>query len=179
MAGNSAQDEWVLRVLQVAVGTGGGTSEQGSAETEEEEFGADLKELGLDVSDIWKAARSAFQEATESVDAQISLLQKELRESDEADLQEIAEFGLNGLTANTRVPLLAALAQAGDGSATSLKKAAPRIEQAATAFIKQLSTDPRVAACDENPFGVPMAIVPTYQDAIDQLLNAVQLAQRG
>lgn len=180
MAGNAAQDEWVLRVLQVAIGTGSGAPERSSKEREgEQEFGSDMEELGLSLDDIWKAARDAFQEAAESVDAQITLLQRELRGSDETDLQEIAEFGLNGLTANTRVPLLTALTAAGRGNVMLLKKAAPKIEQAATAFINQLSTDPRVAACDENPFGVPVTIIATYQDAVDQLLNAVKLAQRA
>jgi hypothetical protein len=176
MAANTAQDEWVLRVLQVSVGTGQDASE--SAE-DEEEFDNDLAELGLDATDIWKAARDAFQGAVAEVDAQISALQAELRSSDDADFQEIAEFGLNGLTRNTRVPMQVALREAGSGSLAELKKAAPKIEQAASAFIGQLSGNPQVAACDDNPFGVPVAILDTYQDAVDQLLTAVKAALRA
>ncbi|MDE2005714.1 MAG: hypothetical protein KGI51_04035 [Rhodospirillales bacterium] len=180
MAGNAAQDEWVSRVLQISLKGRGGTAEQSSVESEgEDAFGSDLEDLGLDAGDIWKAARDAFQQAADSVDTQLSLLQKELRSSDETDLQEIAEFGLNGLTRNTRVPLMTALREAGDGSAALLKKAAPKIETAATAFIKQLSGDPRIVACDDNPFGVPVTILATYQDAVTQLLNAVRLASRA
>ena len=180
MAGNAKQDEWVLRVLQVSVGTRGAVSEQASEEAESEQgFDNDLDALGLDVTDIWKAARESFQQAAEAVDTQISSLQAELRQSEETDLQEIAEFGLNGLTANTRVPLQTALTEAGRDNITLLKKAAPKIAQAATAFINQLSGDPRVAACDDNPFGVPVTILATYQDAIDELLTAVKAAQRS
>lgn len=170
MPASLEKNAWVTRVLGVQVAS--------ESETAEEEFGADLDELGLDVSDIWKAARSAFDAATESVDAQIKLLQQELSSSDDYELEEIAEFGLNGLTGNTRVPLLAALQEAGDGSKELLQSAGPKIEKAAQAFIGQLSSDPRVAACDENPFGVDLAIAATYQGAIEQLLDAVRAAQR-
>jgi hypothetical protein len=171
MPASFEQNAWVAQVLGIEVGS--------ESETEEGEFGADLEEFGLDVSDIWKAAREAFDLATESVDAQISALQKELRNSNDYELEDIAEFGLNGLTGDMRVPLLAALREADNGTKTQLQAAGPKIEKAAQAFISQLTTDPRVAACDDNPFGVDLAIAATYQDATDQLLDAVRAARRG
>jgi hypothetical protein len=168
MPGSSEQNAWVSRVLGLSAG--------GESETDEEEFGEDFEELGLDVSDVWRAARRAFDVATESVDAQIKALQSELRESEDYQLEEIAEYGLNGLTNNTRVPLIAALLESGDGSKKQLQTAGPKIEKAAQTFITQLNSDPRVAACDQNPFGIELAIAVTYQDAVDQLLNAVRAA---
>lgn len=175
MPANDDQIQWVFRILGIEIGAQGETE----AEETEEEFGADLDELGLDVSDIWHAARNAFEAAAASVDAQISALQRELRNSEDYELEEIAEFGLNSLTNNTRVPLQAALIEAGDGSKAKLRSAGPKIEKAAQAFLSQISGDPRVAACDDNPFGVDIAIVDTYQGAVEQLLDAVKAAQRG
>lgn len=167
MTAETNQNEWVFRVLGVQ-----------SPQQEDEEFEAELEEVGLDLSDIWEAARSSFESATESVNGQISALQSALRASEDDELVEIAEFGLNGITGNTRVPLQAALMEAGSGSKENLIAAAPKIEKAAQAFINQLATDPRVAACDDNPYGVPMSIYDTYNGAIQEVLTAVRLAQR-
>ena len=175
MPASAKQHEWVSRVLGIKVGAAS-KSETNAAE---EEFGADLGDLGLDVSDLWYAARKAFDSATASVDAQISALQHELRSSGDYELEEVAEFGLNGLTNNTRVPLLASLLEAGDGSKENLQSAAPKIAKAAQAFMSQLSGDLRVAACDQNPFGIDVAIVATYQGAVVQLLDTVRAARRG
>jgi hypothetical protein len=170
---NAKQREWIARVLGVEIDVGPTT------EPAQEEFRADLDDLGLAVGDLWQAARKALDAATTSVSGQISALQHELRASEDYQLEEIAEFGLNGLTNNTRVPLLAALLEAGDGSKAKLRLTAPKIEKAAQAFMSQLSSDPRVAACDQNPFGVDVAIVATYQGALEQLLYTVRAAQRG
>jgi hypothetical protein len=175
MPANAKQHEWISRVLGIKVGT----ESKSVTEAAEEEFGADLGDLGLDVSDLWHAARKAFDAATASVDAQISALQHELRISEDYELEEVAEFGLNGLTGNTRVPLLASLLEAGDGSKANLQSAAPKIAKAAQAFMSQLSSDARVAACDKNPFGIDVAIVATYQSAVVQLLDTVRAAGRG
>jgi hypothetical protein len=175
MPASAKQHEWVSRVLGIKVGAVS-KSETGAAE---EEFGADLGDLGLDVSDLWHAARKAFDAATASVDAQISALQHELRISEDYELEAVAEFGLNGLTRNTRVPLLASLLEVGDGSKANLQSAAPKIAKAAQAFMSQLSSDARIAACDQNPFGIDVAIVATYQGAIVQLLDTVRAARRG
>ncbi len=174
MPANATQREWIARVLGIKLDVAP-TTETAA----EGEFNTDLDDLGLEVGDLWQAARKAFDAATTSVSAQVSALQHELRASDDYQLEAIAEFGLNGLTNNTRVPLLAALLEAGDGSKANLQVIAPKIEKAAQAFMSQLGSDPRVGACDKNPFGVDVAIVATYQGAVEQLIYTVRAARRG
>lgn len=165
MPGTDEQNQWIGRVLGIELG-----GDQGS-----ESAPLDLDELGLSVMEVWGAARDSFRAATEEVDGQIRELQAALRESDDMDLQEIAEFGLNALTGNTRVPLLAALQEA-SGGVTQLKESAAKVKKAIADFRNQLNSEPRVAACDDNPFGVTVAIVDTYEGALDALEHAVSLA---
>ena len=161
------QNDWVARVLGVGANTSPGVPEGESL---------DLAALGLDTSDLWQGAVQTFQNAVEAVDGQISELQATLRDSDDPELHEIAEFGLNGVTGNTRVPLMAAMREAGDGGAAQLTAAKPKLTRAIDAFRKQLASEPRIAACDTNPFDVPVAIQSTYEDALDQLENVLKRA---
>ncbi|MBV9251790.1 MAG: hypothetical protein JO227_21425 [Acetobacteraceae bacterium] len=40
----------------------------------------------------------------------------------------------------------------------------------------QLASDPRIAACDENPLGVTVSIRDTYADALDTLEDVARAA---
>ncbi len=157
--------EWLQRVLGVSV--------MQDAPAEEEDMGPEA--LGLDVSDMWQAATDAFRSATATVDSQITGLQSALRQETDPELDQIAELGLNALTRNTRVPLMAALMEAGDGSGERLKAAAPKLRKAIDSFRSVLSSDPKIAACDDNPFEVEVTIVETYSEALDQLDDALAL----
>ncbi|HLY55489.1 MAG TPA: hypothetical protein VKS60_08035 [Stellaceae bacterium] len=161
---------WVERVLGVK---SGGESEEPELDVEGET--AELKAMGLEVSDIWLSAVEAFEAATEEANGQISQLQAALRETDDIDLHDIADSGLNALTENTRVPLMAAIRDAGAGGPVQLKKAAPKILQTVEAFRAQLAS-PQVQACDNNPFGVQVSFGATFSDALDQLAHAAKLA---
>ncbi len=143
---SDAQGGWVLRVLGVDVraGASGG-------------------------SGIAAAARQ-WQAASETVDAQISRLQSVLRDSGDDELKQIAEFGLNAITVNRKVPLMAALmsAQAGD------RRAVEDLQKAVIAFRIQIESDARVAVCDDNPFGVQVSIRGVLIPALEHLLKATQ-----
>lgn len=157
------KDEWVRRTLGITLNRDEGLD------------AAELAELGLDLTDMWVAARAAFQRATEQVDAQISALQTALRDSEDPDYEEIAEFGLNGLTDNTRVPLQAAIMETKAGTTTDLRAAAPKLIKAVVAFRSQLSSDARIEACDDNPLDIQVSIRETYGDALDRI-EAVAVA---
>ena len=171
MPATDQQNAWILRVLGVMAGEQRlATPANGAAAS------ASLAELGLGVVDIWVSARDAFREATEAVNVQVSELQGALRDTYDPALQDIAELGLNALTRNTRVPLLTAIMEVGNGSPEQLKKSAPKLTNAIAAFRAVLTADPRIAACDNNPFAVQVAIVDTYAGALGQLEYAVSLA---
>ena len=122
--------------------------------------------------DRWKAARAAWETAMETVDGQIAALQQMLRGSGDEELEEIAEFGLNAVTAGHKVPLMAAMMEIGAGSAETLAKSGPKALAMVQAFRGHIESDERVAACDENP-GVPVSIRATLGPALAGLEAAL------
>jgi hypothetical protein len=112
-----------------------------------------------------KAAASAWREASEAVDAQISKLQAALKADDDEEMQEIADFGLNGLTSGHKVAVTAALLGAQGGNSADV----PKLAAAARKFQQFLESDERIEACDENPFGVPCDIRGQLIPALGQL----------
>jgi hypothetical protein len=163
MPGDEVKDAWAERFLGLDLGG-------------EDDADMSLAALGLEPIDIWQAACQAFETATYSVDAQITDLQGALRDSDDLELQDIAEFGLSGFTGDTRVPLLAALHEAGRTDMGRVKAASSKIMQAIAAFRSQIMSEPRIAACDNNPFGVNVSIRDTYDGALEQLETAAKAA---
>lgn len=141
------QMEWVRRVLGVKIG------DAGAAESAEA-VGRALLE--------WRAV-------SDLVDNQIARLQATLRGSDDEELAAIAEFGLNGVTGNHKVPLLAALMGASAGNAGDRAK----LPGIVLAFRNYLENDEAVEACDENPFGVTVSIRQSLVAALKQVELAI------
>ena len=149
------QVAWVGRVLGVTLPGGGQAGGSGGAPR------APGRAFG--------AACAEFQAASEAVDAQIGSLQAALRGQEDGELQEIAEYGLNALTGNHRVRLMAALIGAQRGNAGDLAKL-PALIAGRKDFLDE---DDRVEACDDNPFGVAVSIRTTLGAALDRLGAAV------
>jgi hypothetical protein len=151
---SAKQDGWIARVLGVNV------TEAGlKAGTAPKLGGAGIV-----------AACDAWHDASEAVDAQIAALGKALRDSGDEELEEIADFGLNAVTANHKVPLMAALVELGSGSPEAIAKSGPKVLAAALAFRKHIESDARVAACDENPLGLAVSI----RDTLGPVLAALE-----
>ena len=124
----------------------------------------------------WSVAKTAWENAVETVDAQLGKLQQALRSSDDEELQEIAEFGLNGVTGNFRVPLLAVMQDIDDARDDARGPHARRAAKIAAGFLQHIQNETKVEACDENPFGVQVSIRRTLGGALAQLTDAVKLA---
>ncbi|MBW4090456.1 MAG: hypothetical protein HIU82_05015 [Proteobacteria bacterium] len=152
-----AQAAWVQRVLGVALpssrGLGGGTGGGTAAD--------------------WPAARRAWQAASEAVDSQIAGLQAVLRRSGDDTLEEIAEFGLNGVTGNHRVRLMAALMELGSGDPVAMRKSGPKALGIVRAFDSFLGASEAIEVCDANPFGVAVSIRTTLGAALQQMATAL------
>jgi hypothetical protein len=116
----------------------------------------------------WKAAREAWQGASDLVDNQLGKLQAKLREETDAELKQIAEFGINAVTGGHKVPLMAAMRDIGSGESADPTVLA-EAKQAADDFLAHLKSDARVAACDENPFGVSVTLRSTLGGALERL----------
>ena len=117
-------------------------------------------------------AVAAWQRALDAVGAQITALQKVLRPAPDPALQDIAEFGLGAMTGSHKVKLQAALLEIPAGAASGPKAvAAARL---ADAFLAHVAADPRIAACDANPFQVQMSIRRTLTPARAALRGALE-----
>lgn len=150
MSATAADDprrEWVARVLGVSLQTG----------------------ASGDAAARWQSARAAWETASAAVDVQITALQAALRAIDDDELHQIAETGLNAITGDHRVPVMAAVAEIGAGGAADLARAAPKALAAVRAFQAHLAADPRVKACDSNPFGVAMSVQATLGAALAKM----------
>lgn len=122
----------------------------------------------------WKAARAEWDAASETVDGQIGALQAALRQSGDDTLEEIAEFGLNGVTGNYRVPLMAALMGLGAGSPAAMRKSGPKALKIINDFRTYLESSEAVEVCDANPFGTPVTIRATLGGALGGLAAALE-----
>lgn len=134
--------------------------------------GADLEAA----RSAWSEARAAYQDATEEVDRQISALQNALRASDDEELEDIAETGLNGITGNFRVPMMAAVADLDRAAGEAFRAAAAKALSNIKAFHDYIEADERVEAVDENPFGVRVSIRGTLGGALSEMQRALSMA---
>jgi hypothetical protein len=106
----------------------------------------------------WAAAKTSWRDALDGVDAQIAKLQVALRAQNDPELTRIADHGLNGVTGNFKVPLMAAVMDIDAARGEALRKAAQKGSRAARAFAKYLATEETVRVTDDNPFDVPVTI---------------------
>jgi hypothetical protein len=123
----------------------------------------------------WSGAKRAWTQASESVDVQIAKLQKALKQTGDPELQQIAEFGLNGVTGNFKVPLMAALTEVDNARDEVVATPARRAAGIAAAFLKHIESAPTVAVCDSNPL-TPVSIRATLSPALRALAQAAALA---
>ncbi len=121
----------------------------------------------------YRKARADWNDAIEAVDAQIERLAQALRATGVPVLQEISNAGLNGVTGNHKVPLMAALMEIGPGSPETLAKSGAKALAAVRAFRSHIESDKRIAACDDNPLDIPVAVRATLGPALAELDQAL------
>jgi hypothetical protein len=124
----------------------------------------------------WGTVRNTWQIASDTVDRQITNLQDALRKTGDDTLEEIAEFGLNGLTGDHKVKLQAAMMQLGKGDGNTQAKLAAATLALVRSFRAHLDSDERVLVCDENPFGVQVSLRATLGGALAQIETELQKA---
>ncbi|MCW5666135.1 MAG: hypothetical protein KIT35_20080 [Piscinibacter sp.] len=123
----------------------------------------------------WRAAVAGYRSASDTVDQQIGRLQVKLRQSGDAELAQIADKGLNGVTGNFKVPLLAVLRDIDTASGADLAAHARKAAEIAAGFVKHLESAPTVAVCDTNPL-TPVSIRATLGPALRELARAAAAA---
>lgn len=145
---------------------GGGAATAGAA-------GSTARAPSPDFAASWPPAKAAWQQAIEVVGGQLEQLRSHLLTTRDPDLVRIAEFGLNAITGDHRVPLQVAMAEI-DAAADGDKL--PRVARAraiVTSFQAHLANDERVEACDGNPFGVAVTIRDTLLGGLVTLADAL------
>ena len=147
-----SKSDWVARVLGVSAASGGG----GRVD--------------------WPAIGAAWRSASDEADQQIAALQAALRSSDDEVLEEIAEFGLNGLTGNFKTPLMAALMDIERGDPAVIAKTGPKLLTIVQQFRAHLDGSEKIDVCDDNPFGVAVSLRATLGGALAQMEQALQRA---
>lgn len=119
------------------------------------------------------AALKTLQAASDTVSDQMAALQKALKASGDKELIAIAEYGLNGVSGNYRVRLMALQRELQAAQGDALRKAALRALPVVKGMRKFIDTDPRVAACDRNPLKLPVSLRATLGSALAGLLTAL------
>lgn len=123
----------------------------------------------------WRSAVAAWRTASDTVDQQIGQLQVKLRASGDAELAQIADKGLNGVTGNFKVPLLAVLRDIDGASGPALAAHARKAAEIAAGFVKHIDTAPTVAVCDTNPLA-KVSIRATLGPALRELARTAATA---
>lgn len=158
----SARAEWLSRVLGFELRTPA----------------ADAAATTPSITTRWQTARDAWDTASATVDGQIAGLQAVLRRSGDDTLNEIAEFGLNAVTGNYRVPLMAALMELGKGDQAAMRKAGPKALKIINEFRGHIESSEAVEVCDANPFGTPVSIRATLGGALAELGASLEAGLR-
>jgi hypothetical protein len=153
------------------------TASQGADEEEVEEGAVDVDQTKFRAG--WAQAKSAWQEASDEVDGQINKLTSKLRASDDNELKQIAEYGLNAVTGDHKVPLMAAIRELDGADGNKLKSLVAKAGAIANSFKSHIDSDERVKECDANPFGVPVTIKKSIGGALDKLNAFFATVKKG
>jgi hypothetical protein len=124
----------------------------------------------------WSKARGVWQDASDTVDAQIARLQSVLKGSGDPDLERIAEYGLNALTGNHRVRLMAAVVDIDRAGGVPGKDLVTNAAKQIGALERHIASDAVVKAVDNNPFKVDVSIAKTLSGATAELKGALRQA---
>jgi hypothetical protein len=122
-------------------------------------------------------ARDAMAQALGRSDAQIRKLQALLAVHPDADLRSIAgspEFGINALTGNYRVKVIAAIADLEAAVPEKLPALLNKARTLVAGFQDHVRKSGRLEACDENPLGVAVNVRQQLLPALSQLARSIE-----
>jgi hypothetical protein len=151
-----AKSEWVERVLGVRVGSAGPSAD--------------------DFKKRWDQSLEAWRDAIEAVDKQMEALGAACRETNDPWLKRSADLGLPAVTGNFKTPLMAACLEVSSAPPDKLAAAVAKARSALANFANHIATNPQVAGCDSNPFGVSVSIRGTLSPAMKSLSDTLHLA---
>ncbi|MBC4017932.1 hypothetical protein [Siccirubricoccus deserti] len=149
MAGSEDQRQWCIRVLNLDPAGASGNR-------------------GEPILGVWRDAK-------EAVDARLEALGRTLRGLGDPDLDQIAQYGLFGLTGGGQtVALMAALQDYDRAAPADRAAAAAAVGKAVGAYRAMLHSSPLAEALDDNPFGVEIGLLDTMDVAFRQIITAIR-----
>ncbi|MDR3518805.1 MAG: hypothetical protein P4M00_23650 [Azospirillaceae bacterium] len=126
-------------------------------------------------ADEWEPAAKAWRQAVASIEHQLSSLRTALLNSEDDDLEDIADFGLASITESYRDDLMDLVNQVSIDPDAVKRETVGAMRALISGFRELLRSSPRVAACDDNPFGVAMALRETLEGAMDKIEAALSV----
>ncbi len=156
---DATKQEWVARVLGVRPGS------------------TAKPEPAVDFKSKWKASFESWRDAIETVDSQMAALGAACRQTKDPWLEAIADMGLPALTKNHKTPLMAACMEVSQATGEKVPVAAAKARTAIENFAKHIGSDPKIAGCERNPFGVSVSIRATLGPALKSLNDALRAAR--
>jgi hypothetical protein len=142
--------------------------------------------LGEASASAWQAARVAWRDANDAVGEQINGLRAALlEEAKQGDgdteglalaLTDLAENGLNNIFDDHRVAVMAAVLELGGGKPEAMKKGGTRALALVEGLDGFIDASPKIAACDDNPYGASVSIRATLSPPLKQMAAALRAA---
>ncbi|MDR1496878.1 MAG: hypothetical protein LBS59_00475 [Puniceicoccales bacterium] len=118
----------------------------------------------------WSNLYSDYFKALDTVSKQVAQLQNELKGHELEEVRRIAQFGFGAITKNLSVPLRARLLEVNGASPGEKRTAfAAQAIDSARKLAAHLESEKMVAVCDDNPFGVKVAIKDTLLPVLARL----------
>jgi len=134
-----------------------------------------LKVLGIELAAAPAAPLAIWQGAKDQVDLQLNALYGALRSVDIPALAEIADEIENALRP-FRVGLTTALTDYGRAPDPERERLRPHVLKIISEYRATLAADQRVAAADDNPFGIQVTARRTLGAALNELQHQLTAA---
>ena len=121
----------------------------------------------------WANAWNGWIGAIDTVEAQIDVLGRLLRATEDEGFQTIADSGLSTIFENHKVRLTGAGMRVLNSTDAALSKAIDNARKAVDALSGHIASSPKVAVCDEINLGVTVSIRATLTPALKSLSDAL------
>jgi hypothetical protein len=168
--GTEAQNDWILRVLNLAVPAGQSERLRAAAALPialpSGRTPRPIRYVSVDGRAIWNQARQAVLD-------QFDELRDRLAEAGDADMQQIADKGYGALIQRVGVQMQAAMIEVDAAPPERAKATRTKARQTIAEYRKFLGEDRLFRQLDENPLGVPMSIRDTLGDALTRIEQAL------
>lgn len=124
----------------------------------------------------FEAARQRWTTAVDTAEAEVQALVAALRKTGDVELHQIADQHVSTVMGGQRVAMTAALFNVAQAPDAAVGPAAQKALAAIGRFRAHLDNDPRIPACERNPFGVTVRLRDPLRGALDDLQAVLQAA---